>query len=195
MVDLPAVLGLAVVASITPGPNNLMLWGSGMNHGVRSTLPHLAGVSAGFSVLVFGVAVGLGSVFERYHAVEVALEVLGACYLAHLAHRIFTAPSVDAPATAAPPMSFTGAALFQWVNPKAWVMAVTASTLLGPGGPLVGSAMLLTATFWLVNLPCITAWMLAGAASTRWVTDPERTRTANRVLGALLGGTAVLLVV
>lgn len=193
--DVPAAVGLAFVASITPGPNNLMLWASGMNHGVRRTLRHLAGVSLGFSLLVFLVALGLGSVFERYHAMGVVLKILGGGYLAYLAHRTFTAASAGAPASSAPPMTFGAAALFQWVNPKAWVMAVTASSTLAAGGPVLGSAALLTAAFWIVNLPCITAWMVSGAASARWVADPRRSRAANRVLGALLGITVVLLIV
>lgn len=193
--NVTAVVSLAFVSSITPGPNNLMLWASGMNHGVRRTLRHLTGVSLGFCLLVFVVALGLGSAFERYPAIEIVLKVAGGGYLTYLAYRIFTAGSVTGPEGATVPLTFTAAALFQWVNPKAWVMAVTAtSTLLDPDRSAVAAAALLTAAFGIVNLPCITAWMLSGAASVRWIDQPGRVRATNRLLGILLAGTVVLVV-
>ena len=92
--DIPALVALAFVASITPGPNNLMLIASGMNHGIRRTIPHVAGVSLGFAFLIFVIAMGLGTVFERYSAIEQILKVLGGLYLLYLAWRIFNTKAV-----------------------------------------------------------------------------------------------------
>ncbi|MEE9414311.1 MAG: LysE family translocator [Acidimicrobiales bacterium] len=193
--DIAALVTLAFVASITPGPNNLMLLGSGMNHGIRRTLPHLAGVSLGFSFLIFVVAVGLGAAFERYENVELVLKLLGGAYLGYLAWKIFNTRSVARNESTSVPMSFAQAALFQWVNPKAWVMATTASsTLLVTTSSAVSEATQLTAGFWIINLPCISTWMLSGAFASRWVADEQRIRLINRTLGVLLAGTVVLLI-
>jgi threonine/homoserine/homoserine lactone efflux protein len=192
--DFPALVILAFVASITPGPNNLMLLASGMNHGVRRSVPHVAGVSLGFGFLMFVVALGLGAVFERYQAVEWTLKGLGAAYLAYLAWKIFRTTGVESADGADAPLTFLQAAAFQWVNPKAWVMGTTAtSTLLDPDASLVGGAFTLTAAFWVVNLPCILTWMFSGAYAARWVDDARRVRRINQTLGVLLAGTVVLL--
>ncbi|MBN4047448.1 LysE family translocator [Acidimicrobiaceae bacterium AH-315-P05] len=192
--DVAALVTLAFVASITPGPNNLMLLASGMNHGTRKTLPHLAGVSLGFALLIFVIAVGLGTVFERYDAVELALRLLGGAYLAYLAWKIFKTNAVATTKSEAAPMTFVQAALFQWVNPKAWVMATTASsTLLASTGSAVTGAATLTGGFWAVNLPCISTWMFSGVFASRWVHNTRRLRFINRTLGVLLAGTVILL--
>ncbi|MEM9201094.1 MAG: LysE family translocator [Actinomycetota bacterium] len=193
--DLTALIPLAFVASITPGPNNLMLLASGMNHGARRSMPHLAGVSLGFAFLLFVIALGLGSLFERFRAVELLLTIAGAGYLLVLAWRIFTTDSVAAAEGTARPLTFLQAAAFQWVNPKAWVMGTTAtSTLLDTDAPVVIAAAALAGAFWVVNLPCISTWLFSGVTAARWVDDPVRLRRLNRFLGVLLALTVVLLV-
>lgn len=193
--DTAALVSLAFVASITPGPNNLMLLASGMNHGVAKTLRHISGVSLGFAFLIFLVAMGLGTVFEQVTVVEVALKVAGGVYLSYLAWKIFTTTGVKTAEGAAAPLSFFQAAAFQWVNPKAWVMATTAtSTLLDTDASVVAGAAALTFGFWLVNLPCIATWMFSGAYAARWIDDEKRVRLINRTLGILLALTVVLLV-
>ena len=193
--DIPALVTLAFVASITPGPNNLMLLASGMNHGIRPTLPHLAGVSLGFGFLIFVVALGLGAVFERNESIELVLSLLGGTYLTYLAWKIFNTSSLaNNSHETASPMTFLQAVLFQWVNPKAWVMATTAtSTLLVSTGSVAAGSAALTFGFWMVNLPCISTWMFSGALAARWVDDEPRVRIFNRTLGVLLAGTVVLL--
>ncbi len=193
--DVAALISLAFVASITPGPNNLMLLASGMNHGIRRTLPHLAGVSLGFGFLIFLVALGLGAVFEKYAAVELALKIAGGAYLIYLAWKIFKTSVISSVDGADTPMTFVQAAAFQWVNPKAWVMATTAtSTLLDSDASVVGGAAALTLGFWVVNLPCIATWMFSGAYAARWLENEQRIRLVNRTLGVLLVGTVALLV-
>ncbi len=193
--ELAALIPLAFVASITPGPNNLMLLASGMNHGARRSMPHLAGVSIGFTFLLFLVALGLGTIFERFAAVELALKIAGSAYLLLLAWRIFTTDTVNAADGDAKPLTFLEAAAFQWVNPKAWVMGTTAtSTLLDTTAPVVVAAAALAGAFWAVNLPCISTWLFSGVSAAKWVNDPARLRRLNRFLGVLLALTVVLLV-
>jgi len=192
--DFAALVALAFVASITPGPNNLMLLGAGMNHGIRRTLPHLAGVSLGFAFLIFLVAVGLGTIFEQYEPVEYVLKLLGGSYLAYLAWKIFNTRSVADARQSSVPMTLVQAAMFQWVNPKAWVMATTASgTLLDTNSSVSVGAAKLTLGFWIINLPCISTWMLSGVFASRWVDSDQQVRTINRALGILLAGTVVWL--
>jgi len=203
--NFAALAVLAFVSTITPGPNNLMLLASGMNHGVRRSIPHLLGVNLGFGFLLFLVAVGLGSVFERYRTVETILKMAGSAYLLYLAWRLFTStPKIEItngqvaphsrPATPTPPLTFIEAAAFQWVNPKAWVMSTTAATtLLAPSLPVLAGALLLAVAYAAVGLPCIVVWVLSGAGASRWVNDAERLRWVNRILGVLLALTALVL--
>lgn len=194
--DVAAVVSLAFVASITPGPNNLMLWASGMNHGIRRTVPHVAGISLGFALLLFLTALGLGAVFERYETIELALKLLGGGYLLYLAYKIARTTSIGATSNDSRPMRFIEAAAFQWMNPKAWVMSTTASTtLLNTETSVLGAAASLTALFWIVALPSSLAWLLSGATASRWVDNEARVRNVNRVLGALLAATVVLLLI
>jgi len=195
-VDIAALVSLAFVASITPGPNNVMLLASGMNHGVRGTVRHMAGVSLGFAFLIFLVAVGLGALFEQYESLETVLSLVGAGYLLYLAWKVFTTTAVKTAEGSAAPFTFLQAAAFQWVNPKAWVMATTAtSTLLDTEASVIGGAAALTAGFWVVNLPCIAAWMFSGVYAQRWVEDEHRIGLINRTLGVVLALTVVLLLV
>ena len=167
-----------------------------MNHGVAKTLRHVAGVSLGFAFLLFLVALGLGTLFERYEALEFLLKVIGGIYLAYLARKVFLTTGVKAAEGATAPMTFLQAVAFQWVNPKAWVMGTTAtSTLLDTDASVLVGAATLTAGFWVVNLPCILTWMFSGAYAQRWVDNERHVRMINRSLGILLGVTVVLLFV
>lgn len=193
--DFVAVISLAFVASITPGPNNLMLWASGMNYGIRRTVPHLAGVSLGFTFLLFVVAIGLGAVFERFPAIELTLKFAGSAFLLWMAYGLFTSAPASASSEQKPPLTFLQAALFQWVNPKAWVMGITAtSTGLDLDQPLIIAAASLVGLFGIVNLPCIITWAMGGALASRSLDDPRRMQIANRILGVLLAATALLII-
>src|SRR5712692_9382052 len=115
----------AVVMFFTPGPNNVMLLSSGLNHGFRRTLPHIAGITIGFAFMVAAVGLGLGTVFLAYPVLQTILKYAGAAYLVYLAAAI--AMSGAAPTrqdNPRGPMTFWGAAVFQWVNAKGWVMVI-----------------------------------------------------------------------
>lgn len=125
---LPAFLLFALVAGFTPGPNNLMVAASGVNFGYRRSVPHLAGIILGFPVLMIAVGLGLGEVFREYPMLHQVLKVAGSAYLVFLAWKIGSADSTPGAAGKGTPLTFLQAALFQWVNPKAWMMILSAIT-------------------------------------------------------------------
>ncbi|MEO1328175.1 MAG: LysE family translocator [Pseudomonadota bacterium] len=183
-----ALVGFAFATSITPGPNNLMLMASGANFGFRRTIPHMLGVSLGFAALAFLVGVGLAQVFERYPAVHLILKTVSVAFLLYLAWRIANAAPFGGREAAGRPMSFLEAAAFQWVNPKAWAMALTAVTVYAPGRSIEAVA-LVALVFSSVNLPSIASWALAGGQLRRILTSPARLRVFNWIMAALLVAT------
>ena len=125
-----ALLVYAFVTSITPGPNNLMLLASGVNFGFVRTIPHMLGIGGGFLVLLLAVGFGLGAVLTAFPSLHLALKIAGGAYLLYLAWRIAMSRSMAKDGeTKGRPMTFLEAAAFQWVNPKAWVMAVGAMAI------------------------------------------------------------------
>jgi threonine/homoserine/homoserine lactone efflux protein len=179
-----ALLMFAFVASITPGPNNLMLLASGVNFGFRRTLPHLWGVSIGFGVMLMGVGWGLAALFERLPVAYTVLRVLGTVYLLWLAWGLARAGRPEA-VEAERPMGFWAAAAFQWVNPKAWFMGVTAFSAYArarDGAAILAVALLFAA----VNLPCIGSWAWLGSRLRHWLARPPRQRVFNLLMAALL---------
>jgi threonine/homoserine/homoserine lactone efflux protein len=168
----------AFVTSITPGPNNIMLASSGINFGFARTLPHIFGVTIGFAALVALCAVGVGALIVAMPAAYFALKIFGTLYLLFFAWQlrrlvIREDGAIGAhAATTSAPMSFAAAALFQLVNPKAWVMAITGAALFTPDlQPYLLAVLLLCAVFAGVNLPCIAAWALLGALLRRFLSD------------------------
>lgn len=182
-----ALLVFAFVSSITPGPNNLMLLASGVNFGFRRTLPHMLGVGIGFVVLLLAVGFGLGAVLTAYPPLHLALKIAGGAYLLHLAWRIATARSFgEGGGGGGRPMSFLEASAFQWVNPKGWVMAVTAMVIYtSPEAPFL-TVLLVAAAFGVVNLPCVSIWAAFGMALRGFLSDPARLKWFNISMGAAL---------
>ena len=120
-----AFLPFAVIAAFTPGPNNLLLAASGANFGIRRTIPHVLGIVSGLPLLVLAVGLGLGTLFQRHPEVHTVLKFGGAAFLVYLAWRIATAGHGTAETAPGRPLTFLEAALFQWVNPKAWIFAIS----------------------------------------------------------------------
>jgi threonine/homoserine/homoserine lactone efflux protein len=186
---LPALIGFAFVSSITPGPNNLMLMASGANFGVRRTLPHMLGVGLGFTAMIVAVGLGLNGVFEAVPWTHTALEVFAITYLLWLAWKIGTAaPATPEAPEAARPLTFLQAAAFQWVNPKGWMMVVTALTFYAADQSLP-AVLLVAAVFGAINLPCISAWTVLGQEMRRVLTSPARLRAFNVTMAVLLVAT------
>ena len=172
MESLPALASFIFVASITPGPNNLMLAASGVGFGFRRTLPHMLGVCTGFLVLLAVCGLGIGALLMETPTAAVGLKVAGSAYLLYLAWMLRGNTVTDTQAGGRP-MSFGAAALFQFANPKAWLMGVTAASafLPGLGGGWTGLGLLCLVAC-TVNFPCITSWTVLGATIRSRLRDP-----------------------
>lgn len=193
MTYLLPIVSFAFVMSITPGPNNIMLWASGVNFGLRRTLPHIMGVNIGFGSLIFVCALGLGAVFEAYPAFQAFLKLAGSLYLLYLAYRIATA-SFERTKQPARPLGFWEAAGFQYANPKAWIMGLTVvSSFAAPQLPFIVIALTITSVVMLINLPCISVWVLFGTAIARFLQNRRALLLFNLSMAGLLIGTIVLL--
>lgn len=190
-----ALVSFAFVASITPGPNNIMLTASGVNFGFMRTIPHMLGIGAGFVVLLLAVGAGLGSLFAAYPPLQTALKVIGAAYMLYLAWKVATAGELDAQtAGSGQPMTFLQAALFQWVNPKAWVMALSAMAIYVRADHAVTDVLLVALVFGIVNLPSVSTWAGFGHLLREWLRDPAKVRVFNVVMAVLLVASIVPMV-
>ena len=182
---LPALALFALVTSVTPGPNNLMLMASGANFGFRRTVPHMLGVSLGFVLLTFVVGVGLAGLFQTYPLTRTAMEVVSVFYMLWLAWKIAHAAAPQDRQAGGTPMTFLQAAAFQWVNPKAWAMATNAVTLYTPDRSLWAVA-LVALIFGAINLPSVSLWTLTGQQLRRVLTNPRRLTIFNWTMAGLL---------
>lgn len=186
--QLIALAFFVFVATVTPGPNNLMLMASGANFGVRRTVPHMLGISFGMFTMVGLVGVGLIRVFEIWPVTGIVLKVVGVVYLLYLAVKIATAAPLETESgteVEPRPFSFVQAALFQLVNPKAWTIMVTALSVYAPAREL-GSVFLVAAAFVLIGLPSISLWAAFGERLRGFLSAPLRLRYFNIAVAALL---------
>ena len=180
---LLSLMAFAFVSSITPGPNNVMLLASGTNFGLRRTVPHMLGIALGFGVMVIGVGAGLIQLFEVYPTSYLVMQILSALYLTYLAWKIAHAkPLSDEAGTKAAegkPLTFLQAAAFQWVNPKALGMAITAITTFAPKELGFLGIVMVACVFSCVNLPSVTTWAVLGTQMKRFLSNPRRLRVFN----------------
>ncbi|MYM24807.1 LysE family transporter [Duganella sp. FT135W] len=180
----------AAVSSITPGPNNTMILASGLNYGFVRSLPHLFGITCGFTFMIFATGMGLHVVFEQVPMLQTILKYGGALYLLWLAWKLaHAAPMNGEQAALSKPMTFFGAAAFQWINPKAWVMALSALTTYLPQGFTVIDAAMLAGIFGLIGVFCVGAWAMFGVAMRRVLQDARSVRIFNLVMALLLVAT------
>jgi threonine/homoserine/homoserine lactone efflux protein len=180
-----ALVGFAFVSSVTPGPNNMMLLASGVNFGVRRTVPHMLGISVGHSLMVFLVGLGVAGVFKAWPPALTALKVASVAYMLWLAWKIANSAAPGEGGARSQPMTFLQAAAFQWVNPKAWAMALGAVAAYVTV-PSVTSYALVAGAFAMVNLPSITLWAVLGQSLRRWLEVPSRLRVFNWTMAVLL---------
>ena len=181
---LTALIAFGFIASVTPGPNNLMLMSSGANFGIRRTLPHLLGISVGFVVMVVLVGIGLLQLLEHYPLGLVLLRWVSIAYLSFLAWKIATTSSISS-GSGAKPLTSLQAALFQWVNPKAWAFALSALTVYAPSQNLAAIA-LVALVLGLVNLPSIFVWVVLGERMHRFLQSPARLKMFNYGMAMML---------
>jgi threonine/homoserine/homoserine lactone efflux protein len=181
-----ALMLFALASSITPGPNNLMLMTSGVNFGFKRTLPHMFGVSLGFVFMAILVGLGVMQLFDAFPISYQILTVLSVSYMTYLAYKIaFSTSSIGDGASKSKPMTFVQAVLFQWVNPKAWTMALTAISVYAPTKSF-SSVVLVAVVFGLVNFPCIAGWATLGTKIKVLLQQAKHLRVFNWVMASLL---------
>ena len=183
---LLAFAGFAFFSSVTPGPNNTMLLASGVNYGFRRTVPHIAGITFGFTAMFVLVGLGLGAVFRALPQLHVVLRYVGAAYLLWLAWKIASAKPVKEGEMRGRPLTVSQAAAFQWVNPKAWIVILGAVTVYVPRDDFGASLGLLAVLLFLVNIPCICVWAAGGSLLRPFLRHPGRVRAFNVVMALLL---------
>ena len=183
---LLSLIGIALTTSWTPGPNNSMLASSGATYGIRASLPHVFGVMLGFPVMIFLVGLGLGELFQTHPIMEQVLRYVGAAMMLWIAWKIANAAAPKDAKTGGKPLTFLQAAAFQWVNPKAVYMAITAQTYYAPEGSGWWGAALVAAIFAMVNLPSVSLWAWGGMQVRRWLATPSRLRAFNWTMALAL---------
>ncbi|MES2905703.1 MAG: LysE family translocator [Pseudomonadota bacterium] len=183
-------LSLAIfsfVTSITPGPNNIMLLTSGVNFGTRRTLPHFAGVNIGIFLLFLFIGLGLGQIFTLYPQLYMLMKIAGILYFIYLAWKIIrSTPPEDSENDTAKPITFIEAVLFQWVNPKALLVAASYFSSYTP--PDSGSGMIITMSiiYGIINAPCIGVWVLGGSNLRRYLHNQTYFYAFNWTMAILL---------
>lgn len=184
--DLFAALTLFAVSTLfTPGPNNLMLMASGANYGLRRTLPHLLGVALGFPLLAVAVGLGIAALFRIVPMMELALKALAVVFLLWLAWKVGTATPPDEARAEGRPLTFLQATVFQWINPKAWAMAVGAMTAFAASGGFE-QVLMVAMVFAGFGLGSATTWTAVGTQIRRVLSTPRRLRVFNWAMAILL---------
>lgn len=180
------LLGFAIATSVTPGPNVLMVAAAAANHGVRPTWPHIIGIAAGFAFMLLVVGLGLAGPFALSPSLHLALKWIGAAWLLWLAWKIARS-GAPGEGPSRPPLGFIGAALFQWVNPKAWLIALAAvPAFTSPGGDHLAETLGIATTFLVVAVPCTLVWALLGAGARQVLRAPAALRGFNIAMALLL---------
>src|ERR1700752_18524 len=181
-----AFVMFAVVMFFTPGPNNIMLLSSGLTYGFRPTIPHIVGITIGFAFMVGAVGLGLGTIFIAYPVLQTILKYVGAAYLVYLAWHIgmaeLSAPEQDKRG----PMTFWGAAMFQWVNAKGWVMVIGTITAYAAIATFPWNIAIQVGISLILGILSCTAWALFGTALRPILTSRRAVRAFNIVMALLL---------
>ena len=196
--QLLALMGFVVVMTGTPGPNNMMLLASGANFGFRRSIPHILGITIGCQSLLLAIALGLGQLLMRFPVLEVVLKVLCGAALLYLTWGLvkpaFSRTSVtmksttDQQTVVTKPLTLWQAAMFQWVNPKAWMMMLAAIATYTQPQSIWSDTLLIGLLFAVLGMPVISLWNLFGASLRKFLLDPLKARVFNLVMGLLLLG-------
>lgn len=182
---IAALIVFAAASTFSPGPNNIMLMASGANFGLRRTLPHWSGIISGLMSLVMVAGFGLAAVFDLIPGSREVLKFLAIGYLLWLAWKIMHASAPSAGDADAKPMTWAQAALFQWVNPKAWAMALSALSAYAPGDSLF-AVLVVALILGLTCIPSGATWILLGQQLRRWLINSTRQRAFNWTMAGLL---------
>ncbi|MFQ3249317.1 MAG: threonine/homoserine/homoserine lactone efflux protein [Glaciecola sp.] len=185
--EYTALILFTIATSITPGPNNVMIMASGVNHGFGKSIPHLAGIDLGFPLMLVAVGLGATEVFEAYPPLFMMMKVVGVLYLSYLAFKIASSPVQSFEQAKAKPFSFIQAALFQWVNPKAWIMCIGAVvTYASAGDGYFEQVLQIALIFFLFGAPCTVIWLGFGSSLKSVLTQARYLRAFNIAMASLL---------
>ncbi|MDE3270558.1 LysE family translocator [Pseudoalteromonas sp. G4] len=182
---LIALVTFCFVSSITPGPNNLLLLSSGLNFGLKRSLNHLFGVTFGFAMMVLLVGIGIGKLFNLFPISYEILKWVSIIYLSYLAYKIANNHVVKCDSANPQPFTFLQAVIFQWVNPKAWTMAISVNAIYANEQTL-SAVLFVTFVFLLVNFPAIFCWLVLGKQMKRFIESPLKVKLFNWIMAALL---------
>ena len=185
---LPALILFGVVTAVTPGPNNIMLMSSGVNFGFARSLPHMWGVTLGYGFMAALVGLGLASLFSAFPTLLVLLKWVGAVYLLVLAVKIARSSGVAEGEVRGRPLTFMQAAGFQWINPKAWIIVISACSTYAIPGQYAASILLVAAVLCAVTFPCVALWVLFGSGLRHALRNASVLRLFNWTMAALLVG-------
>lgn len=188
---LGALIGFSFVSSVTPGPNNILLWASGAEFGFRRTIRHIVGTALGIGSMALALAAGLGVLITTIPEIAFAMKVAGSAYLLFLAYQIAGSRALEH-GDVARPLGLLQAAAFQAINPKAWVFALGAITTFRPPGlPVMAGSLLVAITMMIVVVPTAALWAGGGGVLSRFIAGGRGGRIVNLGLAALLAATVV----
>ena len=184
---------LSFTAAFTPGPNNALVAASGANFGFRRTLPHVLGISLGFPVMIFIVGLFLGQLFQSSLFLREALRWIGVGLLLYVAYKIATAGGLGSSTGERRPFRFHEAALFQWVNPKGWSMAIAITLQFATPDAPMQTAIIIAAVFVFFGLASASTWAVLGVSLQRFLETENHLKWFNRVMALLIAGCVVFL--
>jgi threonine/homoserine/homoserine lactone efflux protein len=184
---LIAVVLFAISSSVTPGPNNITVMASGVNFGIRKSLPVFMGICVGFSVMLLLVGIGFGQIFEQIPVLHTFIKFFGTLYLLYLAFLIATADEITKSNTQAQPLTFLNGALFQWLNAKAWVVATGAiAAFTTVGIDFYTQNIIIALTFLVISFPCVGIWLFFGSTLKSRLKSTRSRRVFNYSMAGLL---------
>jgi threonine/homoserine/homoserine lactone efflux protein len=184
--SFPALVAFVVVMSVTPGPNNVMLAAASANYGLRAAVPQMLGIAVGAAAMMAAVGLALAAVLEVLPRTAGAVRWVGLAWLLFLAWKVANAGAPGS-ADARPPLGFLGAAAFQWINPKAWLLGIGGNAaFVRPDAALLPQVALVALVFLVVAIPYVLPWAALGGAARRLLTSPARLRAFNWTMAALL---------
>lgn len=181
-------------SSITPGPNNIMLMTSGLNFGVRRTVPHLLGVNIGFPLMVAAIGLGLGYVFISHPVIHTPVKLIGAAYLLFLAWKIANSASPKSKDKQNKPLTFLQAAIFQWVNPKAWVIAIGAIATFTTIEDYNYKLLIILTGYLILGGISMLVWLLFGASLQKIIRNQGHIQYFNILMGVVLAASVIPMV-
>lgn len=183
-----ALTGFTLASAVTPGPNNIMLLASGLNFGMRRTVPHMLGIGVGFSAMLAVMGIGFAQILQTNSMLNDGLKIAGFTYMLWLAWKIARAgaPQSDAITTGAKPMTFLQAALFQWINPKAWAVTLTMTVAYTVADNYLPSLIVIIIVAALITVPNVCLWTYFGTKLSQLMRNPVRVRVFNISMAVLL---------